>query len=303
MINNMKNILKYIFLISVTCIIAISCRDEDAVRFPDLQSGANARVVINPDHSFFSLGDIATTYVSLDIYSQNNDIDEIVYTATYNDVSSSDEYPPTEVLRLPGSSIINGKIADVRITPADLAVAFNLPGGATYLGGGDSFIFTTSVKLTDGRTIEASTSAPSITGGTNPSFTTQFTLAVACPSFEFTDAVGTFSVSRDDLEVLVDPAHVVEIVAGPGENQLTLKDLFGHPQQFDIIITVDPETSAVTVEKQEAWDSGVFGYPYGIASIEGEGTFFTCAGFLTLSLEHTVDAGSFGFYTFDLTKN
>ncbi len=51
-----------------------------------------------------------------------------------------------------------------------------------YLKGGDNVTFNASVKLKDGRTFDASNSAPSISGGGSASFTTQFTVFVGCPS-------------------------------------------------------------------------------------------------------------------------
>lgn len=297
----MKKFLKYIFIGLTLSLSAISCRDEEAVRFPELQSGANARVAIDPEYAFFNGGDIENTYVQFDVYTQNNDIEEFIYTATYNDVSSTDMYSPVEILRIPGSQIQNGQVSDVQVSAAELAAAFELPGGASYLNGGDNFIVSQSVRLTDGRVISAENSAPSITGGNNASFTSQFVLAVACASFDVTEAVGSYSIVRDDIEVALD--FDLQVIAGPGENQVTLVDLFGHPQQFNVVLTVDPETSAATVAKQQAWDSGQFALPYGIASVEGSGTFFSCAGFLTLSLEHTVALGSFGNYTLELVKN
>lgn len=298
----MKTFLKYIFVITTLSLSAVSCRDEEAVRFPELQEGANARIVINPSFAFFNGGDIENTYISVDVYTINTNIQEIICKGVYTDVSTGDVYPSTEIFRIPGNLVQNGKISDFRITAAMVAEALDLPGGATFLNGGDNFVVSPTVVLTDGRTFEPANSAPSIAGGTNASFTAEFTLAVACDAFATDDATGTYVITRDDFEVDANPGVTVEIIAGPGENQMTMKNLFHHAQEFDVVLTVDPETSAVTIEKQEAWDTGAFALPYGIASVEGDGTFYSCAGFITLSLEHTVDLGSFGFYTLQLSK-
>ncbi|WP_455593299.1 hypothetical protein [Bacteroides sp.] len=60
----------------------------------------------------------------------------------------------------------------------------------------------------------------------------------------------------------------------------------------NIIIKVD-QNNKVTVDKQAAWtDPG-----YGTVSVSGKGKLDALTGVMTLKLEHTVSAGSFGEYT------
>lgn len=87
----------------------------------------------------------------------------------------------------------------------------------------------------------------------------------------------------------------VEIVAGSTANEFIAKDLFA--VGTDITFTVNADNS-ITVPYQDAWVSGT----YGQASVEGTGTLVKCTGTLTLSVEHTVAAGSFGTYDEVMTK-
>jgi hypothetical protein len=298
----MNKILKYIMAFSLSLLVMLSCRDEDAVRFPELQEGVNARVVLDPAHGFLDFGDIANASVGFDVYSQNTNIDELVYTVTYVDTSDPTAKFPDAQVTVPGSSFVNGK-ASVSITSAQIAEMFGLPGGVDYIGGGDNLVFTSSAKLTDGRIINAANSAPSITGGTNASFTTQFNVLVAC-AFNVDEAVGTYTLTVDDAEVSSpDNDFQLEVVAGPGANQVTLKDLYGYSQQFDVVVTVNPANGAAVIAKQVAWDADALIGDYGLASIAGTGFFLSCAGSLDVVVEHTVDAGSFGNYRSRIDKN
>jgi hypothetical protein len=178
----MKNILKYNFIVALV-LVALSCRDEELVRFPDVATGVNARLILYPDRSFIDFSNLNGASVAFDVYSINNDLEEIVYTATYVDANSPDTvYPPVEAIKVPGSAFVDGKATAVSISATELATALGLPGGVNHFEGGDNITFTAKAKLTDGREFDANNSAPSITGGAAASFTTLFTVFVGCPS-------------------------------------------------------------------------------------------------------------------------
>jgi hypothetical protein len=301
----MKILLRYTLILAASVFLTIACRDEDAVRFPELQSGINARLVVHPDKLVLNFLEIDNAAVVFDIYSQNKDIDEITYTVTFTDAGvPTQKFPTVEIKKVPGSAFVNGKASDITITATELATAFNLPGGAAYLSGGDNFTFFTSAKLKDGRVFTAANSATSISTGTNSSFTTTFKLFVSCP-FVTDDAVGTYTLVTDPGEWATEADHQVEIIAGPGANQVTLKDALGYPQAFDMIVDVDPATGVATVAKQKTFDFDFWdpASGYGIGSTAGGGFFFSCSGFLTVDLTWTVSAGSFGNYKLEYQKN
>ncbi len=176
------NLKKILILVAVLG-IAISCRDEEAVRFPEFQKGVNARVILYPERSFINFDDLTTASVAFDIYSENTDIDEIAYTATFVDADSAEAvFPSFEAFRVPGSAFVNGKVTELEITAAELAEKFGLPGGVSYFEGADNVTFTAKAILTDGREIDFTNSAPSITGGAAASFTPAFRVYVGCPS-------------------------------------------------------------------------------------------------------------------------
>jgi hypothetical protein len=127
--------------------------------------------------------DLANATVAFDIYTVNSNLDNIVYTATFNDADSAEaNFTAVPAITVPASAFSNGKATEVEISATELATLFNFPGGVSYLEGGDSFTFNATATLTDGRTFTAANSAPSIGQGAAASFTPAFTVFVGCPS-------------------------------------------------------------------------------------------------------------------------
>jgi len=179
----MNTIIRYSTILAVSILMMVACRDEDKVRFPDMKTGVNARVSLYADRSYVNLDNLSNASIAFDIYSINTDLEEIVYTATFTDADSATAiFPQITAFTVPASQFVSGKVTELNISATELADKFGLPGGVAYLEGGDNVTFNASVKLKDGRVFDASNSAPSITGGTNSSFTTQFTVFVGCPS-------------------------------------------------------------------------------------------------------------------------
>lgn len=212
----MKNILKYTSILLL--IIAVSCRDEEFVRFPDVKSGVNARAILYPDRSFINFSDLANASIAFDVYSINTDLEKIVYSATFVEASSPGTvFPTVEAITVPGSAFVNGKATELEITADEIAALFNLPGGKDYFEGGDKISFTAVATLTDGRTFSAANSAPSITGGAAASFTTQMDVFVGCPSPQDAIAGEYWSIMEynDVGEPIGDTVDVTITFAGP----------------------------------------------------------------------------------------
>ena len=213
----MKYVMKYSFIASLI-LIALACRDEELVRFPDVSTGVNARLILYPERSYINFADISNASIAFDVYSVNTDLEEIVYSATFVEASDPDAvYPTVPAITVPGSAFVSGKASDIEITADEIAALFNLPGGKDYFEGGDKVTFTTVAKLTDGRTFDATNSAPSITGGVFPSFTLQFDVFVGCPSPQDEIAGEYWSIMEynDAGEPMGDTVDVTVTFAGP----------------------------------------------------------------------------------------
>ncbi len=54
----MKYVMKYSFIASLI-LIALACRDEELVRFPDVSTGVNARLILYPERSYINFADLS----------------------------------------------------------------------------------------------------------------------------------------------------------------------------------------------------------------------------------------------------
>ena len=124
-----------------------------------------------------------------------------------------------------------------------------------------------------------------------------YTVFFSCP-FVRDDALGNYLITNDPFVTSLDYSRPIEAIAGAGDTEVVFLKLFSHPEMYDVAVSVDAATGVATVEKQEAWNCDNFGCAFGVGSVEGTGFFFSCTGFLTVDLENTVAAGSFG--TFNL---
>ncbi|MGS2738897.1 hypothetical protein [Sinomicrobium sp. M5D2P17] len=123
------------------------------------------------------------------------------------------------------------------------------------------------------------------------------TIAYTCP-FDINDYAGTYLATEDEFGIYISEPKPFEVIVGPGENQITLVDVAAHPEKYDVIIDVDPETGDLTVPKQPALNTNNIGYTYGELRWEGSGSSAPspghCSGVLDLTSAYTVNAGSFG---------
>ncbi len=134
--------------------------------------------------------------------------------------------------------------------------------------------------------------------------------SVNCPSVDVVSIPGTYQITTDEFGGSLGD-DMVDVVAGPGDNQFTLVNPFDHPTpdaggagNYEVIVDVNPETGALSVNKQAALNYDNFDPSpgYGAISVEGSGKALTCIGKLSFSLKYTVAAGSFGTLALVLQK-
>ncbi|MBD0255496.1 MAG: hypothetical protein ICV83_07225 [Cytophagales bacterium] len=177
----MKRYLSY-SLLMLSALLTLSCRDEDSIRVPQLQEAVNMRVVIDPEKSFINFQNLNTATFEFDVYSQNRNLQQVEFRGSYYDASEDATSDTVLVTTLSQADFSNGK-ARVALTPAQIAAAFNLPGGVGGLATEDQINLITFVTLSDGRTFSYQNAAASIVVNPNgSSFTTTFNTFVGCPS-------------------------------------------------------------------------------------------------------------------------
>lgn len=303
----MKQILYSAFVI-VLCGLIFSCEEQEKFGITESEKGFNLRVVPNINSFDISAGD---PEVNLTVYSDTKTIDHVEIYVELIQFGSDGPTPRALLKEIPGNTLGNSPSINLPIKLSEFvgAVGFTLDD----LAGGDLFTIYNEVHMSDGRvypdTLEfdgeefVNLENPFFTAKATTSFTTSLSFPVLCP-FVTADAVGTYSISRDDLEVAFDAAYKPEVVAGPGPNQVTVVNMLGHPQGYDIIVDVNPATDIATVRAQKGWHSGNFDFPFGEIFVEGGGFYFSCTGFLTLDLAHNLaDGRTFGTFRIEFTKD
>ncbi|CAA9327961.1 MAG: hypothetical protein AVDCRST_MAG56-7264 [uncultured Cytophagales bacterium] len=225
----MKKYLIYSLLL-LSALAASSCRDEDAIRMPQLQEAVNLRVIVDPEKSFLNFENLGTTSYEFDVYSINRNLQQVEFYATYISLAG-DTLEPKVVKSIGQSDFVNGK-ARVVITPTDVANAFGIPGGVAGLAGGDVLNFEPLTTLTDGRTFSAANAAPSITGGNNASFTAAFTTFIGCPSDLPIVRTYTSRATGTTTDPAVSPATVTDLakevkITRTGPVSYTISDISG----------------------------------------------------------------------------
>lgn len=133
-------------------------------------------------------------------------------------------------------------------------------------------------------------------------------VSVQCPEVRLADIPGTYNIIVDEFETSVGDLEM-EVIAGPGPNQVTMVNPFDHPNpdsggvaDFQVVIDIDPDTGAASVARQPAWHCDNFGCGFGQGRVNGIGISLDCIGQIQLTLSHTVDAGSFGDFAFTIEK-
>lgn len=170
------------------------------------------------------------------------------------------------------------------------AAAYTMPATVTVPANTNEATFT--VDVTDTNIDNSGDTLILNLGGADGLYTgapLQVNVARFCEFDPVGNYVNTSGWFKADYNVVVE--------AGASAGQYVVKDMFA--DGTDITFTVN-EDLTVTVPKQNAWVHGT----YGQASVTGQAgsKVEPCNGKVTLVLQHTVAAGSFGTFTETLTK-
>ncbi|MBD0830703.1 hypothetical protein [Aestuariibaculum sediminum] len=320
----MKNIFKYnvnklmaLCLTAFTLLLSFSCSDDDKDNLNDfLETGGFPRFEVTPPAAV-GVNQVSDVNYSFTILDANKNLASYDL-KLYADLAGS-RTDTVDVV------VLNSFPSSLNYTASDLATLLGIT--VDDIGFGDTFYFTASVVTVDGVEYNGAerldyddndTEDPSdftFTGGgvTNDLLDEagyrqafEFDFVILCPSVDLSTLTGTFDVTYDWF--FEDDPWQVEVVAGPGANQLTIKDMYGPytgQMGYDVIIDVNPTTGAISTDKQGVFDTNAFGWGYGECRVEtGAGTnyVFSCTGNIALFLQWTVDLGSFGSGPFLLKK-
>jgi hypothetical protein len=187
------NKLNKLFLLTIaTMLILVSCRNEDAIRFPAFEDGANVRVVIDPNASFFNFENLDAARFKYDVYSANTNIEKVDIFIYFVPINGDPQVKKLlETFTQADFDAGNGKISR-EYTAQEMVDLFEL-GSLDQLAGGDAFNFRNETTLTNGRVFSDSTivsEAPAF--GTNRPGSITANIIAATASTSFTSSFSTF---------------------------------------------------------------------------------------------------------------
>ena len=188
----MKNINKLFLLIIATVLVLASCRNEDLVRFPELEDGANVRVVVDPNSSFFNFENLEAARFKYDVYSLNTNIEKVDIFIYFVPINGDPQVRKLlETFTQADFDAGNGKISR-EYSAQQMVDLFGL-GSLDNLAGGDAFNFRNVTTLANGRVFSDSTivsDAPAF--GTNRPGSITANIIAATASTSFTSSFSTF---------------------------------------------------------------------------------------------------------------
>ncbi len=257
----MKNNFKILILLFLGLSIGlVSCDDDDTGIAADVPNS----VIPELDNGVFIRFQTGTTAPSTVSYAEP---DSAGFTLPIEDFNGNAvSYSLDVTASISGNTLIAEDVFVITSFPADLTI--DLPTIATALGVGlddinfgDSFSFVATATNADGDEFIGllpsfddenltlgigNTNDPLLNAGSYNS-AMNFSFTLACPAFTTDDVVGTYDVTASSFAAFFGETDFVrEIVAGPGDNQVTIVGgEFTGLGSDDLIVTFDPETGSV----------------------------------------------------------
>ncbi|MEM9896140.1 MAG: hypothetical protein AAF789_07195 [Bacteroidota bacterium] len=251
--------MKKIFYI-VIAICFFACRNENLDPRPDLNDNVGAITLIsNQSVASFDLTEINSSELSFDIDVDGFDETEVTSVSVQMIFTDAGRNPNPDPAGSPLDSIYDAvEISTVTSFPSTVTIAISdivnaIPdfSSADDFFIGDNFNFIFPISTADGRILTTALQSDLCQQPAQPSFGgCNVNINIAC-AFVAADAEGTYTVLShrfgDDFGLGDGSGTTREVVAGPGENQLTIVGgtLPGRGGN-DLIISIDPVSGNVS---------------------------------------------------------
>ncbi|GAA4278175.1 hypothetical protein [Aquimarina mytili] len=284
----MKITNKYLayFALLLSIILVVSCEDEDKdfIGNSITKSAPFARFDETPI-PIVGVDDVNDVSFSFRVLDANNNI------ASY-DLRIAANLGGTQTDTVALASFTNFP-ADISFSSSDLFTPLGLTAADVTFG--DTFFFVASVTGDDGNTYDQNVALGfddlddddpqtyELTGdfidelrneaGYRQAYLFQFT--IACPAFPIDDVVGTYNVASNGLATalgLTDPDPTREVIAGPGDNQITIVGgSVGFAGGGDLTVDIDPSFGGLTGGEGLAFPASIIGFASDFGDLAGAG--------------------------------
>ena len=187
------------------------------------------------------------------------------------------------------------------VTSQEVATALNV--SVSDLSAGNFYTFYNKIITTDGRTFDITNAGNALATNSNYNACFQWAAYITCP---FTAPVGgNYEVVQDDW---VDwyPGDLVNVIDGPGANQIDLSEVWPNAAIGSIVdnlvVNIDPATGTATVPFVTFGDYGALATAQGAFDNDVAGYVFSCTGFVTLTMKLTYNGVAQGNFKLVLRK-
>ena len=182
---------------------------------------------------------------------------------------------------------------DIAVTGAEIVTAMGGP-----VAPGEIYTLYNSCITKDGGRFDFGNINGEVAGNPNYNMALTWQATVVCP-FVPGDAAGTYTIVADNWDGAV--GETASVTANATSATVTYMFPYAAPPGVNpVVITVTPGTGAATVAKQTY---GSYGAGFENFTAQGTGFFFSCTGFIDLSLQHVSGGGTnYGTYVLRMQK-
>jgi len=313
MLRNMKKNILWTALLAL--IVSVACTDEDKFKnevFFKLERGGFVRFV-DPFNPLIGANSPDSWTYDIPVWDPNNNLSSYTVSVIGGDKDNDGVTDTTEVNTITDFGGADG--VPINITAASVAAGLGVD--VSTFSFGQSFRFIATATRNDGvvftmEDVTADFENNVFTGNTQENLEAagyfnamRFSLTIACPGEpDVTTYPGQYVVTFGNgwFEV----GQVVTVVAGPGENDITIQNLQGNTGNNqgsgDYVVSINSDQTLTPAANTAGWTNPSFGT---ITFLDAGGGNFTfeCANH-QLIIRHTVTvaAGSFGNRTLRLEK-
>jgi hypothetical protein len=293
----MKNkISKFVITCVVIALSMASCnKDYDVFDESSADKGVYVGIDGSPASELFYFNNATSSYkANMKVFGSLKITKMDSYAVLKSNVDGSDSLVLVKTTNFPASTW--------EVTLQDVATGLNT--SLDSFDPGDQVILRNKLTTADGKVWSADNtsnlSGGLLSGAAYKNLLADVSVFVTCP-FVADDAVGTYTVIRDDWEDVF-PGDQLEVV----KVDATTIDIVQYPttkyNQVPVRVTVDPTSGVATVTKQY---SGQYEDSKGNkldAYTAGGGYVFSCAGYVTLTLDFTYAGSPYNGYTLIISK-
>lgn len=285
----MKNLLKkggYLFL----AFLMINCQDEEKLTFTDHTETDDfapyVRIIV--EKSLLDATVLGNESLTGTVSAPSGNVTTWNLMARVTGSNTTEYADITTVSSFP---------SDISIPMTEIADKLNI--AVNDIQPGDIIEFQASSTGNDGRVLTIDDLAGDLSGQPEQRQAYEFEILISCP-FKSSEIAGTFNVVEHSFDAFFgEQPPTREIIAGPGENQLTI---IGGPIPLDgsddLVINVDPATGVASYGGNDnAIHFNTFGP--GVYGTDVKGFVFSCVG----SIDLVITSPGFISNTFTLKKN